>query len=144
VKNSKPILCLALVLSGALCVTGCSSLTSSQVNCISLSHEKAELVRSDLNLLLVSLGFTAARQEEFPYAAGFWYAPLRKGNADFTVTAYTNWNGMIIYVDNYGLGRGSANKPLTDAIVACVQSNAPDARVHVTVNTDYFPLWPKE
>jgi len=50
---------------------------------------------------------------------------------------------MVIYIDNFGLGRGGANKPLTEAIVACVQSNAPDARVHVQVKTDYFPLWPK-
>ncbi len=139
----KHILCLALVLSGVLCVVGCSSLTSSQVDCSSLSHEKQGLVRSDLNLLLVSRGFTLARQEEFPYFAGFWYAPLRKGNADFTVSAVTNSYGMVIYVDNYGLGRGRANKPLTQAIVACIQSNAPNAQVNVKVTTDYFSLWPK-
>jgi hypothetical protein len=91
----------------------------------------------------VSLGFTAARREEFPYVAGFWYAPLRKGNADFTVTAVTNSHGMVIYVDNYGLGRGRANKPLTQAIVACIQSNAPNAQVNVKTTTDYFSLWPK-
>jgi hypothetical protein len=139
----KLILCLALVLSGGL--FGCSSLTGSQVDCTSLSHENQVIICSDLNRLLVSHGFTATEHlSEYPTAIGWWYAPLRKGNADFTVSAYTNSHGMIIYVDNYGLGRGSANKPLTDAIVACIQSNAPDARVHVQVKTDYFPLWPKE
>jgi hypothetical protein len=140
----KLLLCLALVLSGGLFVAGCSSLTESQVHCTSLSQKNQGLIRSDLNRLLVSHGFTAARQDEFPYAVGFWYAPLRKGNADFNVSAYTNSYGMVIFVDNYGLGRGSANKPLTEAIVACVQSNAPDARVHVQVTTTYSPLWPKE
>jgi hypothetical protein len=140
--NPKLLLCLALILSGGL--FGCSSMTRSQVDCTSLSHENQGLICSDLNRLFVSHGFTAARQEEFPYAVGFWHAPLRKGNADFTVSAYTNSSGLVIYVDNYGLGRGSANKPLTEAIVACVQSNAPDARVHVHVTTTYFPLWPKE
>jgi hypothetical protein len=140
--KSKFILCLALVL---ICVfAGCSSLKESQVDCTSLSREKQRLIRAELNLLLVNHGFAAASQSEFPSALGWWYAPLRNGNADFTVSAYTNSNGMVIYVDNYGLGRGSANKPLTDAIVACVQSNAPDARVHVQVTTTYSPLWPKE
>ena len=138
----KLLLCLALVL---ICVfAGCSSLTRSQVDCTSLSNENQGLIRFDLNRLLVSHGFTAASQSEFPYAIGFWFAPLRNGNADFTVSAYTNSYGIVIYVDNYGLGRGSANKPLTDAIVACVQSNAPDARVHVQVTTTYSPLWPKD
>jgi hypothetical protein len=141
--KSKLILCLALVLSGGLFVAGCSSLTESQVDCTSLAREKQGLIHSDLNLLLVSRGFTAARQEAFPWAVGFWYAPLRKGNADFTVTAVTNSYGMAIYVDNYGLGRGSANKPLTQTIVACVKSNAPHAQVKVKVTTDYFRLWPK-
>jgi hypothetical protein len=113
------------------------------VDCTSLSHEKQELIHSDLNRLLVSRGFTAARQEESPYPAGFWYAPLRNGNADFTVEAVTNSYGIVIYVDNYGLGRGRANKPLTQAIVACIQSNAPNAKVNVKVTTDYFSLWPK-
>jgi hypothetical protein len=141
----KLILCLALVLSGGLFVVGCSSLTESQVHCTSLSHENQGLVRSDLNLLLVNHGFMATEHlSEYPSAIGWWFAPLRKGNAEFTVSAYTNSYGMIIYVDNFGLGRGSANKPLTDVIVACIQSNAPDARVYVTVKTDYFPLWPKE
>jgi hypothetical protein len=139
--NIKPILSFALV----LCVAGCSSLTRSQVDCTSLSHENQALIRSDLNLLLVSRGFTATEHlSEYPSAIGWWFAPLRKGNADFTVSAYTNSDGMVIYVDNYGLGRGSANKPLTDAIVACVQSNVPDARVHVQATTTYSPLWPKE
>jgi hypothetical protein len=140
--KSKLLFCLALVL---ICVfAGCSSLTTSRLHCTSLSREEQALVDFDLNRLLVSHGFTAASQSEFPYAMGFWFAPLRDGNADFTVSVNTNSHGMVIYVDNYGLGRGSANKPLTDAIVACIQSNAPDARVHVQVKTDYFPLWPKE
>ena len=114
------------------------------MHCTSLSHEKLGLIRSDLNLLLVSRGFTATQHlSEYPSAIGWWYAPLRNGDADFTVSAYTNTYGMVMYVDNFGVGRGSANKPLTDAIVACIQSNAPDARVHVQVKTDYFPLWPK-
>ena len=138
--NIKPILSFTL----ALCVAGCSSLTESQVHCTSLSHEKLEPIRSDLNRLLASRGFTATEHlSEYPTAIGWWYAPLRKGDADFTVSAHTNSSGMVIYVDNFGLGRGGANKPLTEAIVACVQSNAPDARVHVQVKTDYFPLWPK-
>ena len=138
--NIKPILSFA----AALCVAGCSSLTSSQVDCTSLSHEKQGLIRSDLNLLLVNHGFAATEHlSEFPSAIGWWFAPLRKGNTDFTVSAYTNSYGMVIYVDNYGLGRGSANKTLTEAIVACVQSNAPDALVQVRVTTDYFSLWPK-
>ncbi len=141
--NPKLLLCLALVLSGGL--FGCSSMTRSQVDCTSLSHENQGIIRSDLNVLLVSRGFTATKHlSEYPSAIGWWFAPLRKGNADFTVSAYTNSSGLVIYVDNYGLGRGSANKPLTEAIVACVQSNAPDARVHVQVTTTYFPLWPKE
>jgi hypothetical protein len=137
-------LCLALVLSGALCVAGCSSLTTSQVSCASLPHEKEELVRSDLNLLLVSRGFTAtAHLSEYPSAVGWWFAPLKNGNADFTVTAVTNSYGMVICVEKSGLGRGGANKPLTQAIVACIQSNAPNAQVKVKVTTDYFSLWPK-
>jgi len=127
-----------------LCVAGCSSLTSSYVGCTSLSHENKELIRSDLNLLLVSRGFTKERQETYPNVVGFWYAPLRKGSADFTVTAVTSSNshGMFIQVDKYGLGRGRASKPLTEAIVACVKSNAPNARVQVQFKTDYFLLWP--
>jgi hypothetical protein len=141
----KLLLCLALVLSGGLFVAGCSSLTESQVHCTSLSHENQGLIRSDLNRLLVSHDFTATEHlSEYPSAIGCWFAPLRKGNADVTVSAYTNSHGMVIYVDNYGLGRGSANKTLTEAIVACVQRNAPDARVHVQVATTDFPLWPKE
>jgi hypothetical protein len=62
----KLILNLALVLSGGLFIAGCSSLTLSQVDCTSLSHEKQGLIHSDLNRLLVSHGFTAARQEAFP------------------------------------------------------------------------------
>jgi hypothetical protein len=140
----KLILCLALVLCGALCVAGCSSLTSSQVNCTSLSHEKEELIRSDLNLLLVSRGFTATEHlSEYPSAIGWWFAPLKNGNADFTVSAVTNSFGMVIYVENSGLGQGRANKPLTQAIVACIQSNAPNAQVNVKTTTDYFSLWPK-
>lgn len=135
---------LVLVLSGLLCVAGCSSLTESQVHCTSLSREKQEFIRSDLNRLLASRGFTATEHlSEYPTAIGWWYAPLRKGDANFTVSAHTNSTGMVIYVDNFGLGRGRANKPLTAAIVACIQSNAPNARVHVQEKTDYFPLWPK-
>jgi len=129
----------------ALSVAGCSSLTESQVHCTLLSREKQEFILPDLNRLLASRGFTATEHlSEYPSAIGWWYAPLRKGDAKFTVSAYTNSSAMVIYVDNFGLGRGSANKPLTDAIVACVQSNAPEARVHVQEKTDYFPLWPKE
>jgi hypothetical protein len=114
------------------------------VDCTSLSHENQGLIRSDLNLLLVSRGFMAEKHSDMPSAMGFWFAPLRKGSANLTVSAYTNSYGMVIYVDNYGLGRGRANKPLTDAIVACIESNLPNARVHVQTATDYSPLWPKE
>ncbi|GEM_PF-3681880 len=139
--KSKLILCLAL----ALCVAGCSSLRESQVSCHLPSRKQQESIRSDLNLLLVNRGFTATGHlSEYPSAIGWWYAPLRKGNADFVVSAYTNSHEMVIHVYNYGLGRGGANKPMTEAIVACVQSNAPNARIHVRTETRYSPLWPKE
>ncbi len=133
--KSKLLLCLALVLSCIgvmICVAGCSSVTTGRVECTSLSDKEQGLVHSDLNHLLVSHGFTAWSHEEFPYAVGFWYAPLRKGNADFTVSAYTNSNGMVIYVHNYGLGRGSANKPLTGQLLRVLKATPPMCKLMST------------
>jgi hypothetical protein len=136
----KLLLCLTLVL---ICVfAGCSSLTTSRLHCTPLSREEQALVDSDLNRLLMNDGFTAARPSESPEAME-WFSPLRNGNADVSVSVYTNSYGMDVVVESYR-GRVSANKALAEAIAACVKSNAPDARVHVTVKTDYFPLWPKE
>ena len=133
----KPPLSLAL----ALCVAGCSSLTTSQVDCTSLSHERQEHIRSDLDLLLVSRGFTVEEHlSDYPSPTRYWCAPLRNGNADFTVLATTNSEGMIIYVNTYR-GQRSENKNLTKAIAACIQSNAPDAQVYVQAKTEIQPLW---
>jgi hypothetical protein len=136
----KLILCLALAL---ICVfAGCSSLTTSRLHCTSLSREEEALVDSDLNRLLTSDGYTAARPSEFPEALG-WFSPLRNGNADVSVSVYTNSYGMDIVVESYR-GRVGANKALAEAIAACVKSNAPSALVNIQVTKDVFPLWPKE
>src|SRR5580698_3432259 len=101
--NIKPALAFAL----ALCVGGCSTLTTSQIDCTRLSREKQELIRSDLNHLLVSQGLTAATHPLSPLGAtsemGWWYAPLRKGSADFTVSAYTHPHEVWLSVDSYRL-----------------------------------------
>jgi hypothetical protein len=116
-----------------LCVAGCSSMTESQLHCTSLSREEQTLVNSDLNRLLVSKGLTRWNHEE-PHKVGLWFAPLRKGNAEFTVSAYTNAFGMNIYVNN-ALHSMSARtkKALVEEIVQCVKSNAPGALVNIQV-----------
>jgi hypothetical protein len=134
--NIKPLLSVALV----VCAAGCTSLTESQVHCTSLSRQEEELVHSDLNHVLVSKGLTRSPHEN-PYAMGEWFGPLRKGSVNVSVSAHTNSYEMVVYVGHFGLGRGRANKRLTEAIVSCVHGNAPDARVSVQVQTDYCLLW---
>ncbi len=135
--NLRPILSFAL----ALCLAGCSSLTTSQLHCASLSHEEQELVYSDLNRSLVSKGLSRSSHED-PYAMGEWFAPLRKGSADFSVSAHTNRFGMDIYINNFHHSMSaSANKALMEEIVQCVKSNAPSALVNMQVTRDVFPAW---
>ena len=135
--NIKHILGFALV----LCVAGCTSVRTSTLHCTSLSHEEQGLIFSDLNRLLVSNGFTASSPSETPWGMAWsnWtLSPLWKGRADFQVGASTNSAGMDIDIFYYRGGR-IANKAVVDAIVACVQSNAPNAMVKIKASTTIGP-----
>ena len=137
--NIKPILGVAL----ALCLVGCSSVTTSTLHCTPLSREQQDLIHSDLNRMLVSDGFTAANLSEVP-SGPCWsnssFSPLWKGRADFQIGEYTNTNGMDVDVFYYE-GGVSANKALVKAIVGCVQSNAPSVTVKIKVKREVAPSW---
>ena len=70
-------------------------------------------------------------------------SPLWEGRADFQVGASTNSAGMDIDIFYYRGGR-IANKAVVDAIVACVQSNAPSAQVKIKANTEVAPSFMSE
>ena len=135
--NIKPILGFALV----LCVAGCSSWRISTLRCTSLSREEQELIFSDLNHMLVSDGFKTGPASATPWGKA-WdissFSPLWKGRSEFSVGAYTNSTGMNIDVFYYR-GGISANKALVDAILACVQSNAPSATIKIKAKTEFGP-----
>jgi hypothetical protein len=135
--NIKPILGFALVLS----VAGCTSIRTTTLHYTSLSHEEQRLVFTDLNRLLVNNGFTISNPSQTPWGIAWsneTTSPLWKGNADFQVGASTNSAGMEIDIFYYRGGR-LANKALVDAIMACVQSNAPSAQVNTKASTEFAP-----
>jgi hypothetical protein len=94
--------------------------------------------------MLVNNGFKASTAEETAWGTawsnGESFSPLWNGRADFQIGWETNSGGMNIDVSYYE-GRASANKALVRAIVACVQSNAPNAKVKLDVKTEYAPFW---
>jgi hypothetical protein len=135
----KWILNFALV----LCVAGCSSMKTSTLTYSLLSHEERDLAYSDLNNMLVNNGFKASSASMTPWGTAWEndsFSPLWTGRARFQVAWQTNSYGMDIGVDYYE-GRTSANKALVEAVVACVQSNAPNAKVKLDVKTEYAPFW---
>jgi hypothetical protein len=137
--NIKHILGFALV----LCIGGCTSIRTSTLRCTSLSRKEQELIYSDLNRLLVSNGFTASSVSETPWGTAWEnssFSPLWKGRANFQVAASTNSPGMDIDVLYYR-GGASANKALVDAILACVQSNAPSATVKIKAKREFVPAF---
>lgn len=145
--NIKPVLAITLAFS----LAGCSTLTTSYVDCHRLSREKQQVIGSDLNRLLVSRGFAqwpdlneTNHLARYPWTVGLWHAPLRNGSADFTVSAYGHPHEMWLYVDTYRLSLRRANITITKAIVAFIQSNAPNARIEVQENTEFFPLFPPD
>ncbi|HEY2081459.1 MAG TPA: hypothetical protein VGI88_01650 [Verrucomicrobiae bacterium] len=124
-----------------LCVAGCASIRTTTLHCASLSHKEQGLVFSDLNRLLVSNGFKASSPSEVPWGMAWsnWtLSPLWKGRADFEVGASTNSAGTEIDILYYR-GERNANKAVVDAIVACVQSNAPSAQVKIKASTELAP-----
>jgi len=109
-----------------------------------VSHEEQDLVYSDLNSMLVNNGFEASTASETAWGTAWSnaksFSPLWNGRADFQIAWVTNSYGMHIDVLHYGSGT-SASKALVKAIVACVQSNAPNAKVKLDVKTEYAPFW---
>jgi hypothetical protein len=140
IMNIKSIFGLALI----LCVAGCSSMKTSTLTCTLLSHEERDITYSDLNSMLVNNGFEASTASETAWGTAWSNAkslsPLWNGRADFQISWITNSYGMDIDVLYYK-GGARANKSLVEAIVACVQSNAPSAKVKVDVKTEYAPFW---
>src|SRR5260370_3716159 len=138
--NTKTFLGFVLV----LCVAGCSSVTTNSLHCTSLAREEQELIHSDLNRMLVSDGFTAPSPSEVPWAMGCWanssFSPLWEGRAYFQVSSRTNSSGLDIDVFYYQ-GRKSANKALVEAIVGCVQSNAPNAKIKIKTSKQFPPAF---
>jgi hypothetical protein len=137
--NIKPILGFALV----LCIEGCTSIRTSTLHCTSLPRKEQELIYSDLNRILVSNGFTASSASATPWGTAWEnssFSPLWKGRADFQVAASTNSTGIDIDVLYYR-GGDSANKALVDAILACVQSNAPSSTIKIKAKTGLFPTF---
>jgi hypothetical protein len=135
--NIKPMLCFALI----LCVAGCTSVRTSTLNCTSLSREEQELIYSDLNRMLVNGGFRASSPSETPWGKA-WdndsFSSLWKGRAEFAVAASTNSTGMNIDVLYYR-GGIDAEKALVNSVLACVQSNAPNAKVKIKTSTEIGP-----
>jgi hypothetical protein len=147
IMNLKPALVFAL----ALCVGGCSTLTTSHVDCTRLSRERQQAIGSDLDRVLASHGFTPWPHPEetrhvagYPITIGCWYAPLQHENAEFTVSAFAHSHEMWLEVDTYRLGLRRANIAITKVIVACIQSNAPDARIQVQEKTEFSPRFPPD
>ena len=136
------ILNFALVLS----VAGCSSVTTSSLHCTPLARKEKELINSDLNSMLVRDGFHASSDSSTPWGkawSNYSSSPLSKGRAEFQVGASTNSTALDIDVYYYR-GAGRANKALVNAIVACVQRDAPRATVKIKTTTEIFPSWLKE
>jgi hypothetical protein len=132
-----------LVLGFALLflVAGCTSVTTSSMHCTSLTREDREHVFSDLDHLLVGDGFRASSASETRWGRSWEnhsFSSLWKGQAELQVGAYTNSTGMNIDVFYYR-GEVNANRALIDAIVACVKSDAPSAKVDVRVKKEYAP-----
>ncbi|MGC9944643.1 MAG: hypothetical protein ABSE48_22705 [Verrucomicrobiota bacterium] len=137
-----PILGFALL----FCVAGCSSVKTSSLHCSSLSCEEQGLIHSDLNRMLVGDGFTAASASEVPWGMAWSndsFSPLWTGRAYFQVGAAMNPTGMDIDVCYYR-GAVSANNALVDAIVACVQHDAPSSKVKIEAKAGYSPSYFKE
>ena len=129
---------LGLALFG---VVGCTSVTTSSLHCTSLTHGEEDRIDSDLNQMLVLGGFTGASASETPWGK-CWendsFSSLWKGRADFQVGADIDSSGMNIDVF-FHRGAASANKALVQAIVSCVVSNAPNAKIKIKTNTEYDP-----
>jgi hypothetical protein len=132
-----PILGFALL----LLVAGCTSVTTSSLHCTSLAYEQQAHIYSDLNLMLINDGFTTSSASETPWGKAWSndsFSPLWQGQAYFQVGAQTNSSGMDIDVFYYR-GAAGANRALVGVILACVQSNAPNAAVKIKARTEFAP-----
>lgn len=122
-------------------LAGCTSVTTSSLHYTSLTHQDQEHILADLDRMLVGDGFRGSGASETPWGRAWEnhsFSPLWEGRAELQVGAYTNSTGMNIDVFCHQ-GPVIASKALIDAIVACVKSNAPSAKLVVKVKKEYAP-----